>query len=146
MTIDYQIGDQAKLYYHATAATALLSMTELSAVKDVNVGGTRGLADITTRANSGWRSQAPTLGDLTITFTLLWSESTAAIAIKDAFTNRTTLDFAALTGPRDVAGHEGPRGTFFISEFTRDEPLEDGITYSVTAVMKTFIDWEVITT
>jgi len=66
----YVMGMNAKLYYGAAAA-ALGAMTELSNVKDLTVTLDAGEADITTRANSGWRATAATLREATVTWDMV---------------------------------------------------------------------------
>jgi hypothetical protein len=54
------LGMNCKAYY-GTAEAELSSMTELTNVKDVTLNFQTGEADITTRANDGWKATAATL-------------------------------------------------------------------------------------
>lgn len=144
---DNQVGMDCKLYAHETANTALASMTEVTQAIDVTIPNSRGLADLTPRGNSGWRKQKPTLGEMTIEFTMLWGSDVAILNnLRDAYLNRTTIDLCALSGSRDTGGNEGPRGTFYISQFGRNEPLEEGVTIDVVAVLDTYRAWEIVST
>ena len=135
-------GMDAKLYYHATAGTALASMTEIDNVRDVTVNTSAGEADTTTRGNSGWRSTTPTLRELTIEFEMQHQPGDAAFeTIRDAYLAGTTIELCALTGAVAVADSEGPKGTFVITNFSRSEPLEESVSYSVTAKLQTFDEW-----
>ena len=56
---DFILGMNAKIY-QGPPDTALASLTEMGNVRDVTLSLEAGEADITTRANSGWRATAPT--------------------------------------------------------------------------------------
>jgi len=140
----YVMGMNAKLYYGAAAA-ALGAMTELSNVKDLTVTLDAGEADITTRANSGWRATAATLREATVTWDMVWASTgvgaTGFAAIKTAYLAGTTLELAVLDGSSIVAGNQGLKGAFSFTSFSESQPLEEGITVSVTAKLTTFSEW-----
>jgi len=141
MSETYQLGMNAKIYEGAEGA-ALEALTELDNVKDVTVTLEAGEADVSTRANSGWRATAATLRECTVEFEMLWKPGDEAFEdVKDAFLAGDLLRLAPLTGARDAAGSEGPVGDYAITGFTRNEPLEEGITVSVTAKLATFSEW-----
>jgi hypothetical protein len=141
----YQLGMKAKLY-QGTAGSALTALTEASNVKDVTVTMEAGEADITTRANQGWRATAPTLRTCTIEFKMVWKAGDAAFsAIKTAFLTATTVSLCAMTDDKATSGAEGPHGDFSITNFSRDESLEEAIVVNVTAKMAVFTAWEVTT-
>ena len=62
-----------------------------------------------------------------------------------AFLTATPLRLAPLTGARDAAGSEGPLGDFSITNFSRSEPLEEGVTVSVTAKLAVYDSWVKVT-
>jgi len=140
-------GMDAKLYYHATATGAgvtLASMTEITNVRDVTINTSAGEADTTTRGNSGWRSTTPTLRELTIEFEMQHQPGDVAFeTIRDAYLAGTAIELCALTGPEGVENpnSEGPKGTFVITNFSRSEPLEESVSVSVTAKLQTFDEW-----
>jgi acetylornithine/succinyldiaminopimelate/putrescine aminotransferase len=136
----------AKLYYHATAGTALASLTEAGVVKNATVNMSASLADVTTRANSGWKAQRAALREMTLDFDFPHKivngvKDAGFEAFRNAFINGTTLELAALTGNKSAADTEGPKGTFTISQFNRGEQLEEAITYNVTAVLQDYDQW-----
>jgi hypothetical protein len=135
----------AKLYYTATAGQALSAMTlTLGGVKNVDVKLSTGEADVTTRANSGWKQNIATLKECEISFDLPLDPSDAGyIAVRAAFMGGTLLGFAALTGDKAVSGNEGIVGDFTVTEFTRSEPIEEAQSVSVTAKLYTFKEWAV---
>jgi hypothetical protein len=122
-----KLGMEAKLYYGAAGATAT---SELTNVKDVTLNLESGEADVTTRANAGWRATVGTLKTGSVEFEMIWDSDDAGFAaIKDAYFNNEPIALAIL----DEAGGEGLDADFSITSFSRKEALEEAITVSVTA-------------
>jgi TP901-1 family phage major tail protein len=135
----------AKMYYHATVDTALGSMTELSNVKDVTLNLTAAEADVTSRANAGWRAIAAALRDASVDFGMVWKPADAGFtAIKDAFLTSAAIEIAILDQDRGTAGAQGLKGNFTITSFNREEPLEQAVMVSVTAKLVKFNAWTVV--
>ena len=135
---DYRLGMNAVLLYGAEGA-AVGAMAAITNVKDLTASQTKAEADVTTRANSGWRATAGTLKDQTLTWETVWKESDAAfVAIRDAFLNNTVLGMASLTGAVGVAGSEGVVADYEILGFDKSEPLEGAITVSVTVKLSSY--------
>lgn len=131
----------AKIYQGA-ADTALGSLTEMDNVRDVTLTMEAGEADVTTRANSGWRATAATLKECSAEFEMIWQPGDAGFeAVKDAFIDSTSLSLAVLSGDKDTSDTEGVHGNFTITNFTRNEPLEEGVTVSVTAKLSSYTAW-----
>jgi len=125
----------AKLYYGAARSSAA---TEMGNVKDVTLTLEAGEADVTTRANSGWRATAPTLRECTVEFEMVWDPTDAGFtAIKNAFLSAGLIALKVL----DQAAGQGPDGDFAITSFSRNEALEEAITVSVTAKLSVFRSW-----
>jgi hypothetical protein len=61
--------------------------------------------------------------------------------VKDAFLTSSQVRLAVLTGARDAVGSEGPLGDFSITNFSRSEPLDEGVTVSVTAKLAVLDEW-----
>ena len=143
---DFLLGMQAKVYYGAAGAD-LSDMTELDNVRDVTLNLSAGEADITTRANSGWRGTAPTLRECSVDFEMVWKPGdTGFEAIKDAWLANETVELAVLDQDKTTAGAQGPKGSFSITNFSRSEPLEEAILVSVTAKLAVFDEWVEVTT
>ena len=135
MSTEFVLGMNAKLYHGAAGATAA---TEMGNVRDVTLTLEAGEADITTRANQGWRATAPTLRECSVEFEMVWNPSDAGFtAIKTAFLAAGTVALKVL----DQAGGQGPDGDFAITSFTRNEALEEAVTVSVTAKLAVFRSW-----
>lgn len=133
---DFILGMNAKIYYGAAGATAT---HELTNVRDVTVTLEAGEADVTTRANDGWRATAPTLKECNVEFEMVWKSSDAGFAaVKAAFLANETIALLVLS----ESGGEGIDGDFSITNFSRNEALEEAITVSVTAKLATYRDWQ----
>lgn len=141
MSQEFLLGMNAKIYQGATGA-AVATLSEMSNVKDVTLSLEADEADVTTRANQGWRATAPTLRQCTTEFEMLWKPGDPGFeAVKTAFLTSGTLRLAVLTGERTASGTEGPLGDFSIINFSRNEPLAEGVTVSVTAKLAVFDSW-----
>ncbi len=143
---DFLLGMNAKIYQGATAADASTldpaTLSEMGNVKDVTLSLEAGEADVTTRANSGWRATAPTLRECSCEFEMVWKPGdTGFEAIKSAFLTAGTIALAVLTGAHDESGAEGPVGNWSITNFSRNEALEEAVTVSVTAKLAAFGQW-----
>jgi len=147
MPQEFLLGMNAKVY-QGPAGTDLASLTEVANVKDVTLSLEAGEADVTTRANAGWRATAATIRECTAEFEMLWKPGdTAFEAFKTAFLSSGTVRLAVLTGDKSAdgttpeTGSEGPLADFSITNFSRSEPLEEGVTVSVTAKLAAFSEW-----
>lgn len=127
-----KLGMQAKLYRNtATHETPLWD--EMTNVKDLTLNLEKGQADVTTRGNNGWKASVGTLKDGGIEFEMVWdTEDEGFTAIRDAYLNDTALELAVMDGDITVAGSQGLRASFVVTNFSRKEPLEEGISVSVT--------------
>lgn len=140
-TEQFKLGMDGKLYYGAEGAL-LAAMTEMTNVKDVTVTQEKGEADVTTRANSGYRGTAGTLKECTIEWQMLFKPSDAGFqAVRDAYYNNTLINLCPLSGAKDAAGSEGIKGDFSIIGFTKGEPLEGAQTVDVTAKLSVFEEY-----
>ena len=135
------LGKDAKIY-QGPAGGAMGELVEMANVRDVTLNLEAGEADITTRANSGWRATAPTLRECTCEFEMVWRPGDAGFdAIKNAFLAGSTIELAVLDQGKTTDGAQGPKGSFSITSFSRNEPLEEAITVSVTAKLAVFDEW-----
>jgi hypothetical protein len=121
-----KLGMEAVLKYKVGAG----AWTELKNVKDVTLNLEAGEADVTTRANNGWRATVATLKEASVEFEMVWDTGDAGFtAVKNAFFNNTALGLQVLDG----ASGQGLQADFSITNFSRSEALEEAITVSVTA-------------
>ncbi len=137
----FTLGINAKIY-QGPAATAVGALTEITVVKDVTLNMEAAEADITSRANSGWRGTAPALRTATVEFDLIWDTSDGSFDdMRAAFLSSTELEFAVLDGDRGTSGVQGLVASFAITAFNRSEPLEEALTASVTLKLTSFTQW-----
>ena len=142
--VDYILGMNAKIY-QGTAAAAIGTLTLMDNVRDVTLNLDAGEADVTTRANSGWRATAASLWTATVDFEMIWEAADAGFtAVRTAYLAGTTLELAVLDQLRETSGAQGLKGSFSITNFSRGEPLEEAIVVSVTAKLVTFDEWVVV--
>jgi hypothetical protein len=128
-----KLGLDAKLYRN-TGTYASPTWNEVKNVKDVTLNLEAGEADVTTRGNAGWRATVATLKDASIEFEMVWDTADDDFAaIRDAFLNRAGIELAVMDGDIAASGSQGLRALCVISNFSRNEPLEEAITVSVTA-------------
>jgi hypothetical protein len=125
----FKLGMNCKAYYGTAGNTANILMDN---VKDVTLNLSTGEADVTTRGNNGWRATAATLKEGSVEFQMVWdTDDLGFVAIKDAWFAAGPI---ALMFLDDVAGSgSGLDADFVITNFSRNEPLEEAVTVDVTA-------------
>lgn len=125
----YKLGLDAKMYYGTAGASAA---TVMSNVTNVTLNLTKGEADVTTRAASGWKLTVGTLNDASVEWEMIWDTSDAGFtAMKNAFFNNTLTALKIMDG--SAAGSQGLDADFAITAFTRDEQLTEALKVKVTA-------------
>lgn len=127
-----RLGLDAKLYMN-TGSYGSPTWTEVTNVKDVTLNMEKGEADVTTRANGGWRATIGTLKDASIEFQMVWDTADVGFsAVQQSFFTNAPLEFAVMDGEIGTSGSQGLRATFDIFNFKRNEALEEAITVDVT--------------
>lgn len=142
----------AKLYRSATLmsddTTAHVegkTWIEVDNVRDLTLNLETGEADITTRANSGWRATLATLKDGSVEFQMVWDSADSNFeAIKDAWLSSSLIAMAVMTGDIEDNGEEGLAANFSVTNFTRNEALEEAIVIDVTLKPAEFQTWAVV--
>jgi len=125
-----KLGMDAVLKYKTGGQAGGGSWTALGNVKDVTLNLETGEADVTTRANAGWRATVGTLKEASVEFEMVWDTADAGFtAIKNAFFNNAVIGLQVLDG----TSGQGLQADFSITNFSRSEALEEAITVSVTA-------------
>jgi hypothetical protein len=121
------LGMNAVLKYGTAGTRANSNLTN---VRNVTLNLETGESDVTTRANNGWRATVATLKDASLEWEMVWEAGDAGFnAIKSAFLGNSAISLLALSS----ATGEGLDADFMITNFTREEPLEEAIMVSVTA-------------
>lgn len=127
-----KLGLDAKMFRN-TGTYVTPVWDEIKNVRDVTLSLETGEADATTRGNNGWRATVATLKDGSVEFDMVWDAADDDFtALRDAFLNKTALDMAVMDGDIATSGSQGLRASFMITNFSRNEPLEEAITASVT--------------
>lgn len=147
-----RLGMNAKLYRSATLmsddTTAHVegkTWIEVDNVRDLTLNLETGEADITTRANSGWRATLATLKDGSVEFQMVWDSADSNFeAIKDAWLSSSLIAMAVMTGDIEDNGEEGLAANFSVTNFTRNEALEEAIVIDVTLKPAEFQTWAVV--
>lgn len=124
-----RLGMEAVLNYKVGGQSGGGAWLELGNCKDVTLNLETGEADVTTRANNGWRAKRATLKEGSVEFQMIWDTADPGFAaIKNAYFNNEKIGLQILDGP----GGEGLQGDFSVTNFSRSEPLEEAITVDVT--------------
>ncbi len=127
-----RLGMDAKLYFKVGGQGGAGSWTLLTNVKDVTLSLEAGEADVTTRANNGWRATVATLKEATVEWEMVWDTGDAGFAaVKDAFLGNDVIGLQVLDDT--TPSGEGLQADFMIVNFSRNEALEEAITVSVSA-------------
>jgi len=125
-----KLGMEAALKYKTGGQAGAGAWTALGNTRDVTLNLEAGEADVTTRANSGWRATVATLKEASVEFEMVWDTGDVGFtAIKNAFFNTDPIGLRIL----DAAAGQGLQGDFSITNFSRSEALEEAITVTVTA-------------
>ena len=134
-----RLGMEARLYRNS-ASYATPTWVEVTNVKDVTLNLEKGEADVTTRANNGWRATVGTLKDASVEFQMVWDTADAGFTeIQQAFFGNTPIEFAIMSGDITDPESEGLRATCDIFSFTRNEALEEAIMVDVS-IKPTYAD------
>jgi hypothetical protein len=134
-------GNQVLAGQNAAAVNAV-TWTELGNVRDVTLNLETGEADITTRANDGWRATAATLKDGGVEFEMVWNVNDAGFtAIKDAWEDSAEISLAVMSGELTTTNEEGLVSNFTVTNFSVSQALEEAITVSVTVKPSSETQW-----
>jgi predicted secreted protein len=129
-----KLGMDAKLYFCVAGIGGTPVWTELSNVKNLTLNLTKGEADVTTRANGGWKATAGTLKEGSIEFEMVWDTADAGFtAIQQAYFGNTLIGLAVMDGAVATAGSQGLWADCMITDFSREEPLEEAMSVKVSA-------------
>ena len=111
-----KLGMNGKLYRN-TATYEAPTWVEITNVKDLTLSLETGEADVTTRANNGWRASKATLKDGSVEFEMVWdTEDEGFAAVKSAFFGNTSIELAVMDGDMDTEEVQGLRATFSVTK------------------------------
>jgi predicted secreted protein len=128
-----RLGIDCKLYFNNGGDWAAPTWQEIGNARDVNLSLETGEADVTTRGNAGWRATLATLKEGSIEFEMIWdTEDDAFAAFQQAYFSNAPIEVAAMDGDVAASGSSGLHAEFSVTNFSRNEPLEEAVTASVT--------------
>jgi hypothetical protein len=127
------LGLSAKIYYGVNATQGALptTWTELTNVADVTLDMSKGEADVTTRANDGWRAIVGTLKEGSVDIKMMFDPTdTGFTAVQNAFFTGTDIGFLIMSGDKGAAAgaSQGLKALFQVVGWTKGEPLEEAQT------------------
>lgn len=127
--------------YRNTGSYASPTWNEVQAIKDLALNLEKAEADVSTRSNGGWRATLATLKDASIDFQMIADRSVTTEkadldAFRTAFFTNAVIELIVLDGPEPApsgsVASEGLRASFSVMSFTRNENLEEGVTYDIS--------------
>ena len=111
------------------------SWLEIDTVRDVTMNLERNEVDDTSRTAQGWRSRLAGLAQWGADFEMIYNtESTPWQKVRESFFLNTSIEVLILDGDITIDDKEGLRGTVFVTNFERSEPLEEAVTNATTFV------------
>jgi len=127
-----KLGGKARLYRN-TGDYMSPVWANMPNVKDLTLNLEKGEADVSTRGNAGWRATLATLKDGTVEFEMVWdTEDEGFTAIQQAYFDDTPIEVAVMDGEITTPGNQGLRATMSVTNFSRNEPLEEALTVQVS--------------
>ena len=125
-----QFGFDAVLNYMVGGVGGGGTWVELLNMQDNKLDLTSNESDITVRGSGGWKATAASIKDASVSFDMIWDPADPGFtAIKDAFFNDAVIGMQVL----DKVGGTGIEADFVITNFSRNEPVNDVLKASVTA-------------
>lgn len=118
---------------NGTIGSGSPSWVENTNVKDLELQLETDIADLTVRANNGWRAELGTLKKGTITFQSVWDPADANfLAFFNAFLSNSLIEVAALNGKIENNGSHGLRMVATVTKCARTEKLTEGVMADIT--------------
>ena len=103
-----KLGLDCKLYYKTGGQASANAWTVLGNAKDVTLSIEGGDADVTTRANNGWKASLATLKSGNIEFEMIYDTTDAGFtAIRTAYFANTIIGLRVLDGLIPASGTNG---------------------------------------
>ncbi len=128
----FVLGKDCKLYRN-TGSYGTPAWNEIPNVKDLAKNFETSEADVTTRGNAGWEAVVPALNRGSIDFQMVYDTADAGfVAIRDAYLNKTAVEYAVMDGDITVSGKQGLRATCMVTNFSMTQNLEEAVTVDVS--------------
>lgn len=131
-----KLGLDAKLYYKVGGQAAAAAWTLLGIAKDVTLTIDASEADVTTRANAGWKAVVGALKDASVECEMVYDSADAGLtALRTAFLTNVVIGIRVLDGLIPVTGTNGTQGLsadMTVTKFENPQPLDEALTVKVT--------------
>jgi predicted secreted protein len=132
-----QLGLDARLYLGDTydGATIPTSWTITNNVKDLTLNMTKDTADVTTRANNGFKAYIATLKDASVDFMSIFDDADAQqLVLSDAFFDNTQVWVRVFDKEEGLAATtaQGLQAFMEVVSFTRNEQLTEALTLDIS--------------
>lgn len=125
-------GVSCKLYYNS-GTHGSPTWVAVDDAKDVMVNLGMGKAEVKRRGN-GWVQTLPTLKTAPITFGMVREvANTPHNTLRDAYLNKTVMDFAVADGAIATTGTQYFRADYYLYAFPINQPLEEAEDINVEA-------------
>ena len=119
--------------YRNTSVWATPVWDEITNLTNVTLNLEKATADVTTRGGGGFRQTVGTLKDGTVESEMIYDTADADFTeVQTNFFSNTPMDLAFMDGDIAVPGQQGLRALFDVTNFSRDEQLEDAMRVPVT--------------
>jgi hypothetical protein len=113
---------------------------EMTNARNVTLSLETAEADVTTRANSGWRATTPTLKDASVEFEMIYDTADAGFTeVQEAFLDDADVWVKVLDGTTRTTGGVGDHTTgdglvakCRVTNFSINQSLEEAVTVSVS--------------
>jgi hypothetical protein len=118
------------------SATPPASLDEIPNCREVTIPLEDGLADTSTRGNNGFKSQLPTLTDVTIDIPMVFDETDADYtALLKAKLAKSVIALAFLSGDKATVGTSGFWADFYVHKMQKSEPIDGAQMMTFTVVV-----------
>ena len=129
----YKLGGEGKLYYCLAGIGGTPAWTLIPNVRDLKLPFSKGEADVTTRANNGWRATVGTLKEAEVNFQMVYDpDDTGFSVVMDAYMNNTTIGIAAMDGDLITPGSQGLWADCGVTKFEVSAGLEEALLVDIT--------------
>jgi hypothetical protein len=114
--------------------------------RDVTLDMTKGTADLS-RRGSTWRRNRGTIKEGSVSMEIIYDTADPAYdALVTSYLTGSIVDIALSDGPLPAGPAEYFRSEYEVTGFTRNEPLEDAVTVSVTLTIAATVNEPVFVT
>lgn len=125
------LGVNAKFFMQTDGVAGSAGWNEVTNVRDVTIDESLATADVTTRAGNGYRQQAGTLAEGSVTFQMIYDTGdTRFTEIQTAYRSRAAIGCKFLDGGTESSG-AGLVSDFSIINFSINQELENAVVVDV---------------